>query len=99
MTEQLSKTNETLIIGNMPLSASVSREIMEATGRFHFVKEEPEKNLMTFWDSSWEKEHTIQSNWTLQNLMKWIIEFYAEDYEWRGELKAQRKIRAALGIE
>jgi hypothetical protein len=83
--------------GNMLLSAGLSRQIMEATGRFQFVKEEPELSIMTFWDNCWEKEYSIKTDWTLEKLMQWITNFYAEDYEWRGEQK--RKMRSALGLD
>ena len=85
-------------VNNM-LSAGLSRQIMEATGRFEFVKEDPETSIMTFWDNCWEKEYSIGADWTLEQLMRWITNFYAEDYEWRGELKAQRKMRSALGLD
>lgn len=85
--------------GNILLSAGLSRQIMEATGRFQFVNEEPEMNMMTFLDNCWENEHSIKTNWTLDKLIQWITNFYAEDYEWRGEQKAQRKMRSALGLD
>lgn len=85
--------------GNMLLSVELSRRIMEATGRFEFVKEDPEASIMTFWDNYREKEYNIGAHWTLEELMRWITNFYAEDYEWRGELKAQRKMRMALGLD
>jgi len=91
--------NETPAIGNVLLSAGLSRQIMEATGRFQFVKEEPEMNMMVFWDNCWEKEYSIKTDWTLEQLIQWIINFYSEDYEWRGEQKAQRKMRLALGLD
>lgn len=85
-------------VNNM-LSAGLSRQIMEATGRFEFVKEDPETSIMTFWDNCWEKEYSIGADWTLEELMRWITNFYAEYYERRGELKAQRKMRSALGLD
>jgi len=86
-------------LSNIILTNELSRQIMEATGRFEFVKEEPELNMMIFWDNCWEKEHSIKTNWTLNKLIQWIIDFYAEDYAWRGEQKAQRKMKSALGLD
>jgi hypothetical protein len=97
--DKTSNNHNTTNDGNMLLSVGLSRQIMEATGRFQFVKEEPEMNMMTFWDNLWENEHNIKTDWTLEKLMQWIINFYTEDYEWRGEQKAQRKMRSALGLE
>lgn len=84
---------------NTILSEKLIKQIMNATDRFQFIKEEPEMNTMLFWDNCWEKEHRIGKDWTLENLIQWITKFYAEDYEWRGEMRNQRKIRVALGLE
>lgn len=92
-------SNSAQIAQNCLLSAELSRQIMEATGRFQFVKEEPEMNMMVFWDNCWEKEYSIKTDWNLEKLIQWITNFYSVDYEWRGEQKAQRKIRSALGLD
>lgn len=87
------------IVGYTVLGTELTRSIMEATGRFEFVKEDSEMNMLTFWDNHWEKEYSIKTNWTLDKLIQWITNFYAEDYERRGEQKAQRKMRSALGLD
>lgn len=81
------------------LGTELSRSIMEATGRFEFVKEEPELNMLTFWDNRWEKGHIIRNDWTLEKLMQWITDLYSEDFMLQGERKAQRKMRMALGLD
>lgn len=81
------------------LDTVLSRSIMEATGRFEFVKEEPELKMLTFWDNRWEKEYSIRNDWTLEKLIQWITNFYSEDFLWQGEQKAQRNIRKALGLD
>jgi hypothetical protein len=84
---------------NTKLGAELSVSIMEATGRFEFVKEEPEMNLITFWDNHWEKEYSIRNDWTLEKLMQWITNFYSKEFLWKGEQKAQRIMRIALGLD
>jgi hypothetical protein len=81
------------------LGTELSRSIMEATGRFEFIKEESELKMLIFWDFHKEIEYSIQSDLTLEKLMKWITNLYSEDFLWRGEWKAQRKIRIALGLD
>lgn len=91
-------TNPAIAVDTV-LGTGLSRSIMEATGRFEFVKEDSEMNMLTFLDNHWEKEHSIRNDWTLEKLMQWITNFYSEDFLWQGERKAQRKMRMALGLD
>jgi hypothetical protein len=79
------------------LGTGLSRSIMEATGRFEFIKGDDE--TMIFFDNHWEREKSISPKWTLGKLMQWITNFYSEDFLWQGEQKAQRKMRTALGLD
>lgn len=79
------------------LGTGLATRIMEATGRFELIMERD--GVLIFWDNCWENEHSIRADWTLEKLMQWITNFYAEDYESRGERKAQRKMRSALGLD
>jgi len=79
------------------LGTELSRSIMEATGRFEFIKGDDE--IMIFWDNHREQGKSISPKWTLGKLMQWITNFYSEDFLWQGELEAQRKMRTALGLE
>ena len=80
-------------------NAWLTRSIMEATGRFEFIKEDHELEMLNFWDIKNEAEFNIGSDWTLDRLMKWITNFYTEESIWQGEQKAQRKMRASLGLD
>lgn len=79
------------------LGTGIATRIMEATGRFELIMERD--GVLIFWDNHHENEHSIRADWSLEKLIQWITQFYAEDYERRGELKAQRKIRSALGLD
>ena len=74
------------------------RSIMEATGRFEFVKEKS-SGILIFWDNYWENEYSIRTDWPLDKVIQWITNFYSEDFCQRGEEKARRKFRAALGLD
>lgn len=87
------------IVSNTVLGAKLSRSIMEATGRFEFINEDPESSTLIFWDNHWERDQIIRNDWTLEKLIKWITNFYSEDFMWQGEQKAQRKMRTALGLD
>lgn len=79
------------------LSTGLIRTLVEATGRFEFVREEP--NSLIFYDEHWENKHSLGRNWTLKQLMKWITEFYSEDFQWRGEENVRRSMRELLGVK
>ena len=79
------------------LSTGLIRTLVEATGRFEFVEETDQE--IRFFDNHWDQDKTIGVSWTLKQLMVWITNYYAEDYQWQGEEKAKRKVRAALGID
>ena len=99
METTIKNSTEPAIVGQTVLGSELSRSIMEATGRFEFVKEEPEFNMITFWDNNLENEYIIKSDWTLKKLMQWITNFYSKDYMKLGEWNAQRKMRIALGLD
>lgn len=89
-------TNPAIAVDTV-LGTGLSRSIMEATGRFEFIKGDDE--TMIFWDNHWEQEKSISPKWTLGKLMQWITNFYSEDFLWQGEQKAQRKMKTALGLD
>lgn len=107
-TEEFAKQNNIVWNKNVELmvlnayregSKNVSNlvKILEATERFEFIKERD--GILIFWDNHWENEHSINANWDLKKLMQWLINFYSEDYLWRGKQNAQREMRIALGLE
>lgn len=79
------------------LSTELVRTLVEATGRFEFVEETAQE--IVFFDNHWEQNKAIGTKWTLKQIMGWITNYYAEDYQWQGEEKAKLKIRRALGID
>lgn len=79
------------------LSTGLVRTLLEATGRFEFVKETAQE--IVFFDNHWEQNKAIGTKWTLKQIMGWITNYYATDYHWQGEEKAKREIRRALGID
>ena len=87
------------IDGNTVLGAELSRSIMEATGRFEFIKEDTDLNTLTFWDEHWEEQFSIRNNLTLKELMEWIVNFYSKDYLSRGEQSVQWRIKKVLGLD
>lgn len=90
---------KTTIEGNTVLGTELISSIMEATGRFEFVKEEIEFNRLTFWDHHWEEQLHIKNDLTLKELMEWIVNLYSKDFLSRGEQNVQWRIRKALGLE
>lgn len=79
------------------LSTGLVRTLLEATGRFEFVKETTQE--IVFFDNHWEQNKAIGTKWTLKQIMGWITNYYATVYHWQGEEKAKREIRRALGID
>lgn len=90
---------KTTIEGNTVLGTELISSIMEATGRFEFIKEDTDLNTLTFWDEHWENEYNITNNLTLKELMEWIVNFYSKDFLSRGEQNVQWRIRKALGLD
>lgn len=78
------------------LSTGLIRTLVEATGRFEFVREEAQS--LIFYDEHWEAEQSLGRNWTLKQLMGWITNFYSEDFQWRGEEKIKRQMRQLIGV-
>lgn len=97
MEKTIKKDNEITIVANTALGTELCCSIMEATGRFEFLRN-GSKNMLIFWDNYYGEEQFIFNDWTLEKLMRWIVNFYSEDFLWRGEEKTQLKMRNALGL-
>lgn len=85
------KTNQTQEQGT-----ELSIQIMEATGRFEYVGEQG--ILLKFWDTELEAIRYIQKNFTIQDTVQYIVDYFQQVYEYQGEEKAKRQIRQALGL-
>lgn len=81
-----------------PVGKELATRIMEATGRFEFITEMKDGFLL-FADYGWDTQRSINPNWSLKELMSWITELYSEEYLWKGEQKARKEIRKALGLD
>lgn len=97
MERTIKANTEAGISVNTVLGSALACSIMVATGRFYLTQDG--EDTMKFWDNDLEKEVSIIPKWTLGKLMQWIVNYYAEDFRWRGEQKAQRKMRNALGLD
>ena len=87
-------TNQTQESGrniNPVLGAGLSIQIMEATGRFEYVGEQG--NLIEFWDKDLEATRRIQKNFTVQDTVQYLVNYFQQVYEHQGEEKARRQIR------
>lgn len=81
-----------------PVGKELAIKIMEATDRFKFITEMKDGFLL-FADYDWDTQRSINPGWSLEELMSWITELYSEEFLWKGEQKAQRKMRIALGLD
>lgn len=96
--QDLKKSLKLTISSDTVLNTELICNILEATGRFEFILENEFLDTISFWDNHWEQEYSIGRNYTLSQLMQWLTNFYAKDYEQRGISKAQSDFRNALGL-
>lgn len=73
------------------------KTILSATERFEYMYTDDRKNLW-FWEKRWENEISIKQGISMQELIKWIVDFFKKDSHWEGKNEVQTDIKKALGI-